>query len=76
MRTLRPSGIALIAAALLSAACAHTDVGITTKVRAKMAIDETVRASKIEVTTKDGVVTLTGNIDSEAAKARALSLAK
>jgi osmotically-inducible protein OsmY len=76
MKTLRPSGLALITAALLTAACAHTDVGITTKVRAKMAIDETVRASKIEVTTKDGVVTLKGNIDSEAAKERALSLAK
>jgi hyperosmotically inducible protein len=72
----RLSWLATIAAALLATACAHTDVGITTKVRAKMAVDETVRAYKIEVTTQDGVVTLTGNIDSAEAKERALSIAK
>jgi hyperosmotically inducible protein len=51
-------------------------VGITTMVRAKMEMDETVRAAKIEVTTQKGVVTLTGNIDSEEAKQKALSFAK
>jgi hyperosmotically inducible protein len=70
------SWLAPIAAALLTAACAHTDVGITTKVRAKMAVDDTVRDSKIEVTTENGVVTLIGNIDSAEAKERALSIAK
>jgi len=72
----RFSSLALVAAALLTVACAQTDVGITTKIKAKMAVDETVRASRIEVATQDGVVTLTGNIDSEEAKERALSLAK
>ncbi len=70
------SWLAPIAAALLTAACAHTDVGITTKVKAKMAMDDTVRASRIEVKTENGVVTLTGNIDSAAAKDRALSIAR
>jgi osmotically-inducible protein OsmY len=51
-------------------------VGITTKVRAQMAMNEAVRAYKIEVTTQDGVVTLKGNINSEEAKERALSIAK
>ena len=70
------SWLAPVALALLTAACAHTDVGITTKVRAKMAVDDTVRGSKIEVTTDNGVVTLTGNIDSAEAKKHALSIAK
>ena len=68
--------LAPIAAAFLTVACAHTDVGITTKVKAKIAVDDAVRDSKIEVTTQDGVVTLTGNIDSAEAKERALSIAK
>jgi hyperosmotically inducible periplasmic protein len=76
MYNLRFPNVALIAVVLVSAACAHSDVGITTMVKTKMAVDETVRAAKIEVTTQDGVVTLTGNIDSEAAKQKALSLAK
>lgn len=76
MNNLRLSPLALLAVALSFASCAHSDVGITTMVKAKMAVDETVRAAKIEVTTRDRVVTLTGNIDSEAAKEKALSLAK
>ena len=76
MMNRKPFWLAPIAAALLTAACAHTDVGITTKVRAKMAMDDTVRDSKIEVATENGVVTLTGNIDSAEAKERALSIAK
>ncbi|HEX4826317.1 MAG TPA: BON domain-containing protein [Candidatus Polarisedimenticolaceae bacterium] len=70
------SWLAPIAAVLLTAACAHTDVGITTKVKTKIAVDDTVRDSKIVVTTENGVVTLTGNIDSADAKARALALAR
>ena len=75
MIKLRFARLTLLAAALSLTACAHSDVGITAKVRAKMELDETVRAAKIEVSTQDGVVTLTGNIDSEAAKQQALSLA-
>jgi hyperosmotically inducible protein len=69
-------GLAVIASLVLSGACARTDLGITAKVRAKMATDDTVRTSKIHVDTENGVVTLTGNIDSPEAKARALALAK
>jgi len=69
-------GSAVLAAALFSVACGQSDVGITTKVKAKMAVDDVVRGHTIEVATERGVVTLTGNIDSDAAKARALELAK
>src|SRR5258705_8220193 len=76
MNTRRMSWLVSIASILLTAACSQTDLGITTKVKAKLAMDETVRSYPLEVTTKDGVVTLTGNIDSEPAKEHALSLAK
>jgi osmotically-inducible protein OsmY len=76
MKTLKPVGLLLVAVALLTAACSHSDVGITTAVKAKMAVDEKVRDYAIEVTTQNGVVTLTGNIDSPEAKDHALSLAK
>ncbi|HKA35203.1 MAG TPA: BON domain-containing protein [Thermoanaerobaculia bacterium] len=71
--------IAAVAAAVavtLAAACAQSDAGITTKVKAKLAADSTVKASDINVDTKDRVVTLSGKVDSEAAKARAVELAR
>ena len=70
------SRLAVIAVGLMLAACSQTDLGITTKVKAKLVADRTVRASVIEVSTDKGVVTLTGNIDSEESKERALSLAR
>ena len=76
MKTRRLSWLGPIAAILLTTACAQTDEGITKKIRAKIAVDETVKTYQIEVTTHDRVVTLKGNIDSEVAKERALSLAK
>ena len=49
MRTRRLSWLVLIMAASLTAACSQTDLGITTKVKAKMAMDKAVRAYEIEV---------------------------
>jgi hyperosmotically inducible periplasmic protein len=76
MRILNANRLAMIAATVLTVACSSTDVGITTAIKTKMAVDDSVRPYKIEVTTQKGVVTLTGNIDSEAAKERALSIAR
>jgi len=56
--------------------CASTEVGITTKVQAKLAADDIVKASQIDVTTTNGVVTLTGNVDTEEQKDQALALAR
>ena len=56
--------------------CAATDPGITTAVKSKFAADDTVKAYQIDVTTQGGIVTLTGNVDSEAAKQKALQLAQ
>jgi len=69
--------VALLAAVVcLMISCAQTDTGITMKVKAKMAADSTVKASQIQVDTKNKVVTLTGDIDSQEAKNRALELAR
>jgi hyperosmotically inducible periplasmic protein len=57
-------------------ACAASDPGITTAVKTKLAADDTVKAYQIDVTTKDGVVTLTGTVESAAAKTRAAQLAR
>lgn len=60
----------------LLVSCASTDVGITSKVKSTFVADDLVKAAQIEVTTSNGVVTLTGNVDNAAAKDRALELAR
>ena len=59
-------GAVMIAGA--SVACSQTDPGITTAVKTKLAADETVKSYQINVDTKNKVVTLKGEVDSEAAK--------
>jgi osmotically-inducible protein OsmY len=66
----------LAAGLCLVTSCALTDTGITTDVKAKFMADDVVKSSQIEVSTKNGVVTLTGNVDNEAAKHKAIELAK
>ena len=68
--------LAVLVAAFALVSCTTSDPMITTKIKAKLVADETVRPYQIEVTTKNGVVTLTGNIDSADAKDRALQLVK
>jgi len=60
----------------MAVACAQTDPGITTAVKAKFAADDTVKAYQIDVDTSNHVVTLKGNVDSAAAKERALAIAR
>ena len=68
--------LGILAAVGLAVACAQTDAGITTKVKSKLAADDTVKAYQIDVDTKDKVVTLSGNVDSAAAKDQAVALAR
>lgn len=53
-----------------------SDAALTTKIKSKMALDDTVKALDIHVTTKDGDVTLSGNVHSERERQRALALAR
>jgi hypothetical protein len=49
---------------------------ITAKIKSKMTLDDTLDAIKIDVDTSDGVVTLTGTVDTEPQHQRAIQLAK
>jgi hyperosmotically inducible protein len=60
----------------LTAACSHSDAGITTAVKAKMATDDTVKASEINVDTHNHVVTLNGTVGSQGEKERAVIIAR
>jgi len=52
------------------------DTSITAAIKAKMAADEHVKASNIDVDTKDGIVTLSGTVSSKAEADRAVAIAK
>ena len=56
--------------------CAQTDAGVTTSVKSKLVADDLVKARKIDVDTKDHVVTLTGIVQSAAEEAQALQIAR
>ena len=50
--------------------------GLTAKIKSKMALDDSIDAASIDVDTDGSVVTLTGRVDSQDEKARALRLAR
>jgi hyperosmotically inducible protein len=68
--------IGACAIALASAGCAQSDAGITTAVKGKLVADDLVKARQINVDTKDKVVTLTGQVQTQAEEARALQIAR
>jgi hyperosmotically inducible protein len=49
---------------------------ITAKIKSKMTLDDTLEAMRIDVDTSNGVVTLSGTVDTEAQRQRALQLAR
>lgn len=67
---------AVAVAATMTAGCSQTDPGITTAVKSKFASDDVVKANRIDVDTKDKVVTLKGEVQSAAARTRAVEIAK
>jgi hyperosmotically inducible protein len=62
--------------AIATVACSETDAGVTTKVKAKLAADDTVKAYQIDVDTANKVVTLKGTVENPAAKTIAVQLAR
>ena len=54
---------------------AVTAATLTSKIKAKMALDDVVKASDIDVDTEGSVVTLTGNVGSEDERRRAVRIA-
>lgn len=67
-------GAALIAVSTI--ACSQSDPGVTTAVKSKLAADDVVKAYRIDVDTKDRVVTLSGAVDTSMARTRAVELAR
>lgn len=64
------------AAAVQAAPEPGSDVALTTKVKAALAADRAVKARDIEVETRDGVVQLSGFVDSEDASTAAIMRAR
>ena len=62
--------------ALLAAACAQSDAGITTSVKSRLAADDVVKARQIDVDTRDRVVTLKGEVRTQEEEAKALDIAR
>ena len=61
---------------VLCVGCSTNDPGITTAVKSKLAADERTSAMKIDVDTKERVVTLNGTVPTQAEKAAAEQVAK
>jgi hyperosmotically inducible periplasmic protein len=61
---------------IVTIACSQSDPGVTTAVKSKLAADDTVKAYQIDVDTKDRVVTLSGTVDTAAAKNQAVMIAR
>jgi hyperosmotically inducible periplasmic protein len=61
---------------VFTAACSQTDAGVTTAVKTKMASDDAVKASEINVDTHNHIVTLNGTVGSQAQKERAVMIAR
>ena len=68
--------IGACAVALAAVGCAQSDAGITTAVKNKLIADDLVKARQINVDTTDKVVTLTGDVRTEAEESRALQIAR
>ena len=65
-----------VALAFLASACAETDAGVTTKVKAQLAADDMVKAYKVDVDTREHVVTLRGEVETPAVKEQAIRIAR
>lgn len=68
--------LVVAAGTMLAVACGQSDPGITTAVKSKLAVDDTVKAYELDVDTSDRVVTLSGVVETQAAKDQAVMLAR
>ncbi len=65
-----------VACVAMTVGCSQSDSGIATAVKTKLASDDTVKASEINVDTGRNIVTLNGTVDTTAAKERAVTIAR
>lgn len=72
----KPAVVLAALAMTVSVACARTDSGVTASVKSKLAADDMVKASDIDVSTLDHAVTLDGTVANRQVKERALAIAR
>jgi hypothetical protein len=70
------TGLICAAGLVFTVACGQTDAGITTSVNTQLATDDMVSALDVNVTTDNGVVTLSGTVESVAERERAMEIAR
>jgi hypothetical protein len=70
------AGFVAAAGMVVTVACGQTDAGITTNVKTKLAADDMVKAYQVDVDTQNRVVTLSGAVETAAAKERAIMIAR
>ncbi len=70
------NGLIAVAALIFSVGCSQTDAGISTAVKTRLASNDLVKASEIDVDTRNTVVTLTGDVSTPAAKEEAVRIAR
>ena len=63
-------------APIFAVGCAQSDPGITVSVKTELMADELVKVRNFNVDTRDGVVTLTGTVQSGEEEAKALEIAR
>jgi hyperosmotically inducible protein len=75
----REAGAAIgqkVATGVVHAEQALNEGSLTAKIKAKMALDDTVKALAIDIDTNGTVVTLTGTVNTEAERSKAVQLAR
>lgn len=72
----RWAGFVSVLGLMFTVACGQSDSGITTKVKTAMAADPIVKAYQVDVTTQNKVVTLSGDVETTAAKEQAVKIAR
>jgi hypothetical protein len=68
--------INVLALSIIIVACSQTDSGVSSKVKTNLTADETVKAAQITVGVQDKIVTLSGVVDTQAVKERAVAVAR
>ena len=74
VRLLLVTGIVVAMASAI--ACTNADASVTAQVKNRLAVDESTKTARIDVITSAGVVTLTGSVDSQTARSKAVELAR
>ena len=72
----RFAAFGIVAATLLVLACDPSDDTVTSAVKSRLAEDAALKPSQVNVASKGGVVTLTGNVASQADKEQAVQIAR